>query len=205
MNDEDELQKLWKNQPPCGVVKGNEMLEIVEKKMQKFDRMIAIRNRVECIAAAAVAIFFTWTAVHAPNVVMKAGCLVVAAGGVWIIYYMLRHGAAKVTVDPSENLADYTQALIGRYDQQIRLLKSVKYWYLLPIYIGLLILSVGLSLEHAQQGAPVWIDLIAPVIYTIVFGVIWWLNEVPAVRRLLSERAQLLSITNQYEVSTEEK
>ncbi len=137
MNNEDELKELWKSQPASGIVKGNEMLEIVEKKMQKFDRMIAMRNRVECIAAAAVVIFFTWTAVRAPNVVMKAGSLVVAAGAAWIIFYMLRYGRAKMIADPSENLANYTQALVGRYDQQIRLLKSVKYWYLLPMYIGL--------------------------------------------------------------------
>ncbi len=205
MNDEDELQKLWKSQPPFGGVKGNEMLEIVEKKMQKFDRMIAIRNRVECIAATAVVIFFTWTAFHAPNIVMKTGSLVVAGGAAWIIFYMLRYGKAKVTVDPSENLANYTQALVGRYDHQIRLLKSVKYWYLLPMYIGLLIMSLGIAMQTAPAGIPVWVDLIGPAICTIVFGIIWWLNEVPAVRRLRTERAQLLSITNQYEVSLEEK
>ena len=205
MNGEDELQKLWKSQPPCGSVKGNDMLEIVEKKMQKFDRMIAWRNRVECIAAAAVAIFFTWTAVHVPNILMKAGSLVVAGGGVWIIYYMLRHGNVKATVDPSKNLANYTQALVERYDHQIRLLKSVKYWYLLPMYVGLLILSMGISLQRAKEGAPAWLDVIGPALCTLVFGVIWWLNEVPAVRRLRNERAHLLSITNQYEVSAEEK
>lgn len=205
MNGEDELQRLWKSQPPCGSVKGDDMFKIVQRKMQKFDRMIAWRNRVECIAAAAVAIFFTWTAVHAPNFVMKAGCLVVAGGGVWIIYYMLRHGNVKATVDPSENLANYTQALLGRYDHQIRLLRSVKYWYLLPIYIGLLIMSLGIAIQTAQAGVPAWVDLIAPALCTVVFGIIWWLNEVPAVRRLRRERAQLLLITNQYEVSREEK
>lgn len=205
MNGEDELQKLWKSQPPCGSVKGNEMLEIVEKRMQKFDRMITMRNRLECIAAAAVVIFFTWTAFHTPNVVMKGGSLVVAGGAAWIIFYMLRYGKAKPAVDPSDNLANYTQALVGRYDHQIRLLKSVKYWYLLPMYIGLLIMSVGIAIQTAQAGIPVWVDLIGPAICTIVFGIIWWLNEVPAVRRLRSERAQLLSITKQYEVSTEGK
>lgn len=205
MNDEDELQKLWKSQPPCGSVKGNDMLEVVQKKMQKFDRMIAMRNRLECIAAAAVVIFFTWTAFHTPNAVMKVGSLIVAGGAAWIIFYMLRYGKANKTVDPSENLANYTQALVGRYDHQIRLLKSVKYWYLLPMYIGLLIMSLGISIQTAQAGIPVWVDLIGPAICTIVFGIIWWLNEVPAVRRLRSERAQLLSIMNQYEVSTEAK
>ncbi len=205
MNGEDELQKLWKSQPPYGSVKGDEMLEILEKKMQKFDRMIAIRNRVECIAAAAVVIFFTWTALRAANVVMKAGSLVVAASAAWIIFYMLRYGKSDVTIDPSESLADYTQALIGRYDHQIRLLKSVKYWYLLPMYIGLLILGVGISMQTAQAGVPVWVDLIAPALCTVVFGVIWWLNEVPAVRRLRTERAHLLAITNQYEMGTEGK
>ena len=205
MNDEDELQTLWQSLPPCGSVKGNEMLEIVEKKTQKFDRMIRMRSRLECIAAALVVIFFSWTAMRAPNVVMKAGCVVVAGGAAWIILYMLRYGKAKVAADPSENLARYTQALIGNYDHQIRLLKSVKYWYLLPMYIGLLILSVGVSMQAAQAGIPVWVSLIGPAICTIVFGVIWWLNEGPAVRRLQNERAQLLALTNQYEGRAEER
>jgi hypothetical protein len=205
MNDQDELQTLWKSLPPYGGLKGSEMLEIVEKKTQKFDRMIRIRNRLECIAAALVVVFFSWTAVRAPNIVMKAGCVVVAGGAAWIILYMLRYGKAKTAVDPSESLASYTQALVRGYDHQIRLLKSVKYWYLMPMYIGLLILSAGVSMQAAQAGIPVWVSLVGPALCTIVFGVIWWLNEVPAVRRLQNERAQLLAITNQYERSAEEK
>ena len=202
MNNEDDLQTLWKSQPPCGSVRGDEMLEIIEKKTRKFDRTIVWRNRAECIAAAIVVIFFSWTAFRAPNIVMTAGSLVVAGGAAWIIFYMLQYGKARRTADPSENLASYTQALVGRYDHQIRLLKSDKYWYLLPLYAGLLILSAGISFERAQRGAPAGLDLIGPVLATVVFGVVWWINEVPVVRRLRRERAELVSIVNQYEMGT---
>jgi hypothetical protein len=198
MND-NELHDLWQSQPQSNNTKGNDMLEMVQKKLKKFDRMIAWRNRIECIAAAAVAIFLTWTALHVPNAVMKVGCMVVVGGAAWIVFYMLRYGSTGAAIDPNTSLANYTQALVGRYDRQIRLLKSVKYWYLLPMYVGLLILSVGMSMQRAQLGAPAWLDLIAPAICTVVFGVIWWINEVPAVRRLTKERAQVLSITGQFE------
>ncbi len=205
MNDKDELHDLWLSQPQSSNTKGNDMLEMVQTKLKKFDRMVAWRNRIECIAAAAVALFFTWRALRAPNAIMKTGCMVVVGGAAWIVFYMLRHGSTGTTIDPSANLANYTQALVARYDRQIRLLRSVKYWYLLPMYVGLLILSVGMSVQRAQLGAPAWVDLIAPALCTVVFGVIWWINEVPAVRRLTKERAQVLSITGQFEVATEEK
>ena len=39
MTDEDELHELWKSQPQDGNAKGNDMLEMIQKKMKKFDHV----------------------------------------------------------------------------------------------------------------------------------------------------------------------
>jgi hypothetical protein len=62
----------------------------------------------------------------------------------WIIYFLVRYGSVAVTADPSQNFLTYAHVLLERYDYQIRLLKAVKYWYLLPLYVGLLITTVAL-------------------------------------------------------------
>jgi hypothetical protein len=94
------------------------------------------------------------------------------------------------------SLADYQQALLRKYDYQIRLLKNVKYWYLLPPYLGLLLGSAGIVTANQAQGLPGWPQLIPLAIYTAMFGGLWWLNEVYAVSALQRERTRLLEEMN---------
>ena len=200
MNGQDELREIWSSQPLCGELKGEEIMEVVQRKIRHFDRAIALRNLLECIAAVAVAVFFVWSAFRMPNAVMKTGSIVVAAGAVWIVYYLLRHGQAAPAADPSQDVMGYTRCLIERYDRQIRLLKSVKYWYLLPLYLGLLILSAG-RLVDAKSGRLGWWGLGEPAVISAVFAAVWWLNEVAGVGWLSKERARLLSITGHDELT----
>jgi hypothetical protein len=90
-------------------------------------------------------------------------------------------------------MANYRRALALKYEHQIRLLRNVKFWYLLPLYVGLLISSAGLLQEHAQKGVLSWTDAVGPLVYTLIFVGIWWLNEVYTVRKLQREHAQVTS------------
>jgi hypothetical protein len=150
---------------------------------------------MECIAAGVLVPMFAFASFHAPNVLMRAGAAVVSASGLWIIFYTLRYGGATRPVEPDQSLAAFQQALLGKYKQQIRLLRNVKFWYLLPPYVGLLLLSSGLAYDHASRGRLGWNDAIGPAIYTVIFAAIWWLNEVNAVRRLKRECRRLQELT----------
>ena len=103
------------------------------------------------------------------------------------------HGAEPPEPSPDQSLAGYQRGLIVKYDHQIRLLRGVKFWYLLPIYAGLLTESAGLLKERAEKGVLTWADAIGPVLYTLVFAFIWWLNEVYTVRKLERMRARVTS------------
>jgi hypothetical protein len=141
MNGGDELRDLWSSQPPFGNTKGEEIMALVQRKTKRFERMIMIRNWTECLAAAVVTVAFGVLAILAGDAFTRTGAAIVAASAAWIIYYISRHGKANLSVDPSQNLTGYTQALLKHYDHQIKLLRSAKYWYLLPMYIGLLVIS----------------------------------------------------------------
>lgn len=197
MNGRDELRELWCSQPSSKTTGGEDMLVLVQRKTSRFDRMIALRNGMECIACGAVVAIFGFFAFKAHNTLVRTGCLVIAASAAWIIFYILRYGKGPSSVDPSLNLMGYTKALASRYDYQIRLLKSVKYWYLLPPYLGLLLATAGVFQEWAKAGPLRWIDFIWPAIFTAVYAAVWWLNEVYSVGRLREERAKLLSITGE--------
>jgi hypothetical protein len=168
------------------------MLTIAIERANRFDRMIRLRNWRECGGAALVTAFFTFVAWRSPNALACAGNLVVAASGLWIVFYMLRYGREAPAPAADRSLADFQQALLRKYEHQIRLLKNVKYWYLLPPYVGLLLASAGKTMADSAEGQPGWPQLIAVAIYTGVFGGIWRLNEVYGVRKLRGERARLL-------------
>jgi hypothetical protein len=190
------LRELWTSQPTRGATDLGELLALVQARTGRFDRMIIMRNLIECAAALSVAVFFAhYALVRAQNAVSRLGGWLVAAGAIWIISYVVRHGQGPATLDPSQDVSSYTSALRARYDHQIRLLKSVKYWYLLPLYVGLSVANAGALLERRHPWAFDWRDLAGPVFYTAVFAVVWWLNEIYAVGRLERERARLLSIT----------
>jgi hypothetical protein len=193
MNNRDELRDLWTSQLPLVETKGEDIMTLVQKKIRKFDRMIAIRNLRECIASVVVAAVFGWQALRADDWLTRTGTLVVAVGSLWIVYYLLRHGRTSVGVDLSQSVLGCARVLVQRYDDQIRLLKTVKYWYLLPMYAGLLIVSAGQVAQGIKAGGIRWPVFAGPVFYTAVFAVFWWLNEVHSVGRLQHERAKLLS------------
>lgn len=201
MNCGDDLDDLWNSQPPCANTKGDEIVRLVQRKTKRFERMIAIRNWTECMAAAVVVVSFGGLAIRITDPIARIGALIVAAGAAWIAYYIIRRGNAPVTVDPSQNLTVYTRALLAHYDYQIKLLKSTKYWYLLPMYIGLLVMSAGGLLQTAKSARLSWWNLGEPAFYTAVFAAVWWLNEVNAVKRLRRQREKLLSMIDEANTS----
>jgi hypothetical protein len=169
------------------------MRKIIAGKMRSFDRRIQWRNRTETVAALAVAAFFAYAGWMQHNAIERAGCAIIMAGALYIIYYIRRHGGEAPDPNPAQTIEGYQRAMVSKVDHQILLLKSVKYWYLAPMYIGLLTLSAGRLWEVSQKGALKWDAITGPVIYTLVFTAVWWLNEVYAVGKLIRARAALLA------------
>ncbi|HLY19319.1 MAG TPA: hypothetical protein VKR61_18965 [Bryobacteraceae bacterium] len=164
-------------------------------RVNRFDRTVKVRNWTECGAAVLLAALFTLGAVKSPNDLMRAGNLIVAASGLWIIFYILRFGRSNQVPMPDQTLAGFRQALLRKYEQQIKVLKNVKYWYLLPPYMGLLVLTGGI-MQARSAARPGWPELLSIVLVTVVFAVIWWINEGVALGRLRRERARLLEEMN---------
>lgn len=192
MADRDEMQELWCGQIDGPPRKGEDMLKIAIDRTRRWEHMIRIRNWRECGAAALVTVIFAWMALRAPNALACAGNLVVAASGIWIVYYLLRFGQSSKPPAPDRNLAEFQQALLDEYERQIRLLRNVRYWYLLPPFAGLLLASTGSVMARLSERHPWWPELIAVPVYTAIFGLVWWLNESYAIGQLQRQRARLI-------------
>jgi hypothetical protein len=159
------------------------MLAIVLERTRTLDRQIAARNALEIAASLLVLAGFAFAAWHAPSGLEKLGMGMVAASGVWIAFYVWRRGTGPSTPDRASDLQSYESNLLQNYDHQIRLLKSVKYWYLLPPYSGLVVAWIGRGIRVGWAHLS-WADYLNLAVFTIVFGIVWILNEVKGVRYL---------------------
>src|ERR1022692_484195 len=110
MMNRDQLCDLWHGESPSPIEKeGKEMLTMVIERTRSFDRRIAVRNAVECVADVLVVGIFTWLAWRAPSVLERLGDGMVAASAIWIGYYILRFGSGPRTLDPGVSLNAYNQ------------------------------------------------------------------------------------------------
>ncbi|MGJ5816741.1 hypothetical protein [Paludibaculum fermentans] len=195
MNEEHDLLKdLWNSAAPVPNKKGDEMLHIAIERTRALDRQIAARNSLECAAALLVTAFFGWAALRAPSTLEQLGLAIVSLGGLWIIYYILHHGRGPSQVDAGLDLSAYRKVLLENYSRQIRLLQSVQFWYLGPLYAGLLIANAGTALRLTREGRSVLGPVLTVALVTLVFAAILLLNQRVGVGRMRSVRKELVQL-----------
>lgn len=117
-----------------------------------------------------------------------AGC------GLWVVFYLKRYSGLSRTPAPDQSLASYRAELLDRYDRQIRLLKTAKYWYVLPFWLGMMLLEFSRSTHDISFFAGV-------TFMTGILAVVWWLNEGPGVRHLRRKREELAALVGEEGVS----
>jgi glucan phosphoethanolaminetransferase (alkaline phosphatase superfamily) len=200
MTPQDELRNLWHSGAVTPGKGEQEMLALVIEKTRAFDRRITGRNVAEVAAGAFVFCLFAFFAWKAPHPIMRLGAAIVALSAVWISYYILRFGAGPKRLDPGMELSRYAGLLRDNYDRQIRLLRRVKYWYLLPPYVGLVIGYLGIWMQLTAEGKPLAIRLASlaglPFV-TLFFAGVWVLNERYGVRHLERLKSELMAVSGE--------
>lgn len=182
---DDKLRQIWQNQPIVTRSNPEVLMEMIQTKATKFHRTIFWRNIREVVVAAVLVPFALWSASAASSPLIKASSYMLAAACVWIVFYIwLRHRGSKAP-DPTSDFDTYRHQILASFDEQIVLLKNVKYWYLLPLYVAPSTFFAG----HALSAAGRWFDWIPFFVLTASFVFIWILNEVYGVREIRKQRS----------------
>ncbi len=148
MNDKD-LQDLWNSPSPNDpfIIQQEKLIQQMKTRMKKFDKDIKRRNIREYTTAVIVFIAFTFFGVIAfyqNNYLLTLACTIISLGCVFIVYKLFTaqvHISAKAVYTMSNK--DYLYYELEKVNEQIKLLKSVFWWYLLPILIGCILFFVA--------------------------------------------------------------
>lgn len=178
MNDED-LKKLWREQP-LQIPQTHESVDTTDAfrlKMKKFDRTIFWRDVRELIACAVVALAFGLFLFSVKPMMARVGCAITIAGAAFIAWRLV---SSKRKAGPEIADAPVLQALRReklKVEIQIGLLRSVWWWYLLPVLGGATIFAFGMQPDAKKR-------MILGGTFLFVGVVIHWVNQL-AVRKYL--------------------
>jgi hypothetical protein len=188
----EELNDIWAEQNVSGkpVVVSTEAIWQVAQASERFEQTIFWRDAREWLATALVAGVFLYTA-FAHGTIRWLPLLTAILACFPMTYATLRRRKRSAS-NSGRKVIDHLQDSIASVQLQIGLLRSVLWWYLLPIAICMLLIFVD-RLERVPLRFGPWF-FIACVFAIAVFAGIWQLNQ-RAVHNDLEPRLRKLEET----------
>ena len=120
----------------------SDLLRLVKDKADAFDQKIWRRDIIESIAALAVFLFFAWM-LRDPSWLVRLGALTVMGGSALIYWTLRRTRTRHDDASLDRPVADVLRTERAKVDDQIRLLETVLWWYLGPLVVGILLVTIG--------------------------------------------------------------
>lgn len=188
----EETRAVWNADaaPPEAAMSDTQVMAQVLARSRELDRVLRWRDAREGIAAVVVALFMTPLLAQG-TVLARVGVLVILVGVAVILTVLLR-SQRGVRPDAGWPLVEVLRAERARVDQQIRLLRSILWWYIAPLTAGLTLLTLGVS-------GVTWFSTAYLVIVALVHWWIYVLNQRAVRNDLLPRREDLARLLLQLE------
>jgi hypothetical protein len=120
------------------------------RDVRRFEQRIRQRNRREVLAGLLVVVGFGVFLWRGPDLVSRIGCGLAMAGALFIIYYIRRRGVAHRV--PTDGALSTAMAVYRReLERQRDLLRTVTWWYLLPLLPAMVVLMLGQAIMQSRH------------------------------------------------------
>jgi uncharacterized membrane protein YfcA len=138
---EEEIKKYWRMSADHEEIHINQSTLIMNltNEIRDIDRKVRGRDMLELAAAAVVAIFFSVRFYLTTNIQTKVGCGILVLGCIITACKLLAAHNRRTGKQEDQSARTYLIHARKKVQNQIKLLNSVLYWYLLPLYLGLVI------------------------------------------------------------------
>ena len=174
-HDDDDLRALWQSAPAAGSVS----LDELRKRERALSLRVKVRNGAEYVAAAFVVVAFTFYAVRAPSLGVRASSWLTVLATAFVVWKLRRDGSPlpppALGAPLGESLAHHRASLVRQRD----LLRTAPLWYVGPFVVPMVLFQVSVALERSP-GAPFAVlmrELARPLFVSLlVFAAIAFLN-----------------------------
>jgi len=177
--DEENLKKLWLDAGNEQNVKidADKLVKSLMNTMSKFEKKIRRRDRIEITVGVLMIPLFGWLTFTVTELIGKIGAAIILINCIVTILKLNRARKVIVKEHFDSEVKNQLETSLKLVRQQIKLLDSVLWWYLLPFFIGVICLTFSSS-----DNLP--FKVIYSIIIMALYGFIWYLNK-RAVKRQL--------------------
>lgn len=171
----------------------DQLLALVKADAARFDKRVRFRDVREMVAAAIGVALIAPTAIHA-NGLARLGVVVVIAAAVLIAVKLSRAARTPFEAGVDHPVAVALRAERSQLNAQIHLLETVLWWYVGPMWLGLVMIIAG-------RGGASWLTLGCSAAVTVLSFVVLQLNAITARRYLRPRSDDLSRLLAEFDVS----
>ena len=185
----DDLLSTWQksNAGSLPAEKRDVLVAHVCRQADRLGATIIRRDAIETIASIAAILFFSLAFFRFDALAAKTGSAIVVFGACFIIYQLHRTRTLRTPSRLDLSVHRFCETEIERLDRQIHLLRSVLWWYITPIIVGVNLVYFGIN--------GFGFSAMAYCVLTLFFA--WWvhsLNQKAVARSLVPLRDNLLDL-----------
>ena len=184
---DDEWTRLWQTHM-ASAQDPERVARTIMAQVWRFDQTLFWRNAREYAAGIVLLVVFVGQLAVGDD---RIGALVGIGSVGFVLGYLWWKHRGLQPLDPAADAIAYKAALLARIDDQIRLLRSVTYWYLLPLSLPTLWKAM-----YVWDKSP-WAAVITVAIVVVLFALLRWLNVRFGVGALLATRASVESVCSE--------
>lgn len=188
MND-DALKKLWQQQPlKAPALPPAQLISAMHNKSGQLRRTLLARDVRELVACVIVGVVFGIYFFIERAPVSRVGALITVASSIFIAWRLLYARWTTPAARPDAALVESLHAELRSVGTQSKLLRSVLWWYLLPLTVGTLVFVWGMP--SSTLGFKICFT-----VFTLALDVFLnWLNQWARAKQLLPIESQLKSL-----------
>lgn len=177
MTDHDPLRDLWASDQE---EKFTMSITDLSARSDRFQSRIKRRNLIEYLAAALVVGVFGWMAFIIPVLSIKIGAVMIMMAAIYISWQLNRVASLSAGDAAGDTLANlHRRELVRQRDA----LRSVWRWYLLPFVPGIVVFTLGTTMETATD-VPIWAVITTSAVslgfVSAIFVGVWAMNAYAA-------------------------
>ena len=159
-----------------------EMINMLKVETNKIDKELKRRDILEISIALLLIPVWIYGLTISVSLMQSLGCIVAIFTGLFITYRMLQARQVKQS-SQGDNLRAYLQIEREKTLKQKQLLESIAWWYILPIVISVVLITLGATVD--ESGLPQLNDVLTmyyAMLAILVIG-IYHLNKRAANKR----------------------
>lgn len=177
--DENLLKRLWvnANREQKVEIDAEKLITSINDQMLYMEKTIKKRDKIEIFVAVLMMLLFGCLLVVIPQVLAKIGAAILVVNCTLIIFKLIHARKVEIKQEAGSEIKYNLMISLQQVRQQITLLNTMLWWYLLPLFIGVLCFYYAISQSFISK-------VIYTIVVTVLYGYIWYLNK-KAVREQL--------------------